>query len=74
MAVRPLDGPFFGLWDGFLPFLTIPTLLSEVPLILVQGRRNLAGLLGALKKYGGPTELVLKKTTEKQLLLCFAEK
>ena len=75
MAVRLLGGLFFGLRAGFSPFLTIPTLLSEVPLILVRGRRNLAGIPGAPKKwYGGPTEPVPTGITEKRPFLRLAEK
>ena len=75
MAVWPLGGPFFGLRAGFWPFFTVGETLSEVPLILVRGRRNLAGIPGAPKKwYGGPTEPVPTGITEKRPFLRLAEK
>ena len=75
VAVWPLGGPFFGLQAGFWPLFTVGETLPDVPLILVRGWRNLAGIPGAPKKwYGGPTEPVPTGITEKRPFLRLAEK
>ena len=75
MAVWPLGGPFFGLRAGFWPFLAIPQLVREVPLILVRDQRNLLGPSGSPKKWPTlTTDPVPAGITEKRPLLRFAEK
>ena len=50
--------PLPRLQAGFCPFLTIPTLFSEVPLILVQGQQNLDGIFWFRTKALGPSKLL----------------